>query len=88
MKKEKTTLNFKDKNSLTLPMFAGQTNELAITLLKKRLPQVFSCEFCEIFKNTFLHRLVIYPMSGNNAMLKIDFTDPRKGILGAIFFIY
>ena len=22
--------------------------------------------------------LVIYPMSGNNAMLKIDFTDPRK----------
>ena len=23
-------------------------------------------------------RLVIYPMSGNNAMLKIDFTDPRK----------
>ena len=23
------------------------------TLLKKRLTQVFSCEFCEIFKNTF-----------------------------------
>ena len=23
-------------------------------------------------------RLVIYPMSGNNATLKIDFTDPRK----------
>ena len=26
------------------------------TLLKKRLAQVFSCEFCEISKNTFLHR--------------------------------
>ena len=24
------------------------------------------------------HGLVIYPMSGNNATLKIDFTDPRK----------
>ena len=23
-------------------------------------------------------RLVIYPMSGNNVTLKIDFTDPRK----------
>ena len=26
------------------------------TLLKKRLTQVFSCEFCEISKNTSLHR--------------------------------
>ena len=25
-------------------------------LLKKRLAQVFSCEFCEIFKNTFFYR--------------------------------
>ena len=29
------------------------------------------------FSNVFF-RLVIYPMSGNNATLKIDFTDPRK----------
>ena len=26
------------------------------TLLKKRLAQVLSCEFCEIFKNTFSYR--------------------------------
>ena len=26
------------------------------TLLKKRLAQVFSCEFCEVAKNTFFHR--------------------------------
>ena len=26
------------------------------TLLKKTMAQVFSCEFCEIFKNTFLYR--------------------------------
>ena len=27
------------------------------TLLKKRLAQTFSCEFCEISKNTFFHRI-------------------------------
>ena len=27
------------------------------TLLKKRLPQVFCCEFCEISKNTFFYRI-------------------------------
>ena len=27
--------------------------ETHVTGLKKRLAQVFSCEFCEIFKNTF-----------------------------------
>ena len=26
------------------------------TLLKKALTQVFSCEFCEIFKNTFSYK--------------------------------
>ena len=26
------------------------------TLLKKRLAQIFSCDFCEIFKNTFFNR--------------------------------
>ena len=28
------------------------------TLLKKTLAQLFSCEFCEIFKNTFFHRIL------------------------------
>ena len=27
-----------------------------VTLLKKRLGQVFSCEFCEISKNIFCYR--------------------------------
>ena len=27
-----------------------------VTLLNKRLAQVFSYEFCEIYENTFLHR--------------------------------
>ena len=33
-------------------------------------------------------RLMIYPMSGNNATLKIHFTDPRKRNFVRIFFIY
>ena len=31
-------------------------NKVTATLLKNRLAQVFSCEFCEIFKNTFFYR--------------------------------
>ena len=30
--------------------------ERPATLLKKRLPQVFSCEFCKIPKNTFSYK--------------------------------
>ena len=33
------------------------------TLLKKRLAQVFSCEFCEISKNTFSYRTPPVPAS-------------------------
>ena len=34
---------------------------------KETLPQVFSCEFCEIFKNTFYHRkpLIVASVSGS-----------------------
>ena len=37
------------------------------TLLKKTLAQVFSCEFCEIFKNTFFtehHRATTFGLKG------------------------
>ena len=32
--------------------------------LKKTLAQVFSCEFCEIFKNTFFFRIRLVAASG------------------------
>ena len=36
------------------------------TLLKKEtLAQVFSCEFCKISKNTFLHRKLLVAASGD-----------------------
>ena len=35
------------------------------TLLKKDSTQVFSCEFCEIFKNTFFYRTHLVTASGD-----------------------
>ena len=42
------------KNDRTGPL---KNIALAYNLIKKEtLAQVFSCEFCEIFKNTFIHK--------------------------------
>ena len=35
---------------------------------QETLAQVFSCEFCEISKNTFLHRTPLVAASGQNAV--------------------
>ena len=35
--------------------------------VKETLAQVFSCEFCEISKNTFFYRTPLMATSGNNA---------------------
>ena len=40
------------------------------TLLKKTPAQVFSCEFCEIFKNTFLTELLRMPASNSTQVLR------------------
>ena len=39
------------------------------TLLKKRLPQVFTCELCEIFKNTYFNR---YPPVAASALYRLN----------------
>ena len=43
-----------------------------VALLKKTLAQVFSCEFCEIFTNTFLRRA-----------LQVAASDNSNGLLGS-----
>ena len=40
------------------------------TLLKKTPAQVFSCEFCEIFNNTFLTELLRMPASNSTKVLR------------------
>ena len=42
------------RQSLFFNKVAGCESVRHATLLKKRLVQVFSCQFCEIFKSTFL----------------------------------
>ena len=41
------------------------------TLLKKNLLQVFSCEFCEMFKNTCFHRLPVVAASKTNSTIRV-----------------
>ena len=43
-------------------LFFNKENFL-IKILKKTLAQVFSCEFCETFKNTFLHGIPLVETS-------------------------
>ena len=40
------------------------------TLLKETLAQVFSCEFCKVFKNTFFHRTPMVAACGYQLMSK------------------
>ena len=44
---------FTGKHLCQSRLFKKVTGLRPATLLKKRLAQAFSCEFCEIFKNTF-----------------------------------
>ena len=68
------------------------------TLLKKRLAQVFSCEFCEIFKNTFFYRTSPVAaservfFSGKSILTHfislISFYPPRKCEKTSVFYVF
>ena len=46
---------------------------------KETLAQVFSCEFCEIYKNTFFHRTPLVAASGSqNNVQRIICAEERK----------
>ena len=60
--------NFKiSENTCARASFS--TKLQARTLLKKRLPQVFAWEFCEIFKNTYFNR---YPPVVASALHRLN----------------
>ena len=42
-----------------------------VTLLKKTLAQVFFCEFCEIFKNTFFPKHLWATASGDRVKINV-----------------
>ena len=60
---------------MTLVWFEKRLRRLQL-YQKETLAQVFSCEFCEIFKNTFFERTpsVDQKMSKNN----VDFLNEQK----------
>ena len=51
----KTWLNLQELHLYQSLFFNEVSGLIPATLWKKRLAQVFFCEFCETFKNTFLH---------------------------------
>ena len=48
------------------------------TLLKKRLVQVFSCEFCDISKNTFYYRTPSVAACALSSLLQVNHTFSEK----------
>ena len=44
---------------------------MACNLKKETLAQVFTCQFCQISKNTFLHRADLVPASFVNILAEI-----------------
>ena len=60
-----------DKNSRQT--LANHRPEACNSIKKQTLEQVFSCEFCEIYKNTFYYRTPLVAASGiliNFAVMK------------------
>ena len=55
-----------------------------VTLLRKKtLAQVFSCEFCEIYKNTFYYRTPLAAASG--VLLKFSILKPFSNKVAGLF---
>ena len=57
----KISQNLQENTCARVPFFPETCNFIK----KETLAQVFSCEFCEISKNTFLHRTPLVAGSGN-----------------------
>ena len=55
----------------------------ATLLRKKTLTQVFSCEFCEIFKNTFYYRTPLVAASG--VLINFAILEPFSNKVAGLF---
>ena len=59
-------------------LFFNKVTVLACNFTKKEaLAQMFSCEFCEIFKNTFFYRKPLVAASAFNSLYKIRCEDEK-----------
>ena len=55
----------------------------ATLLRKKTLAQVFSCEFCEIYKNTFYYRTPLVAASG--VLINFAVLEPFSNKVAGLF---
>ena len=55
----------------------------ATLLRKKTLAQVFSCEFCEIYKNTFYYRTLLVAASG--VLINFAILEPFSNKVAGLF---
>ena len=55
----------------------------ATLLRKKTLVQVFSCEFCEIYKNTFYYRTTLVAASG--VLINFAILEPFSNKVAGLF---
>ena len=55
----------------------------ATLLRKKTLAQVFSCEFCEIYKNTFYYRTPLMAASG--VLINFEILEPFSNKVAGLF---
>ena len=55
----------------------------ATLLRKKTLAQVFSCEFCEIYKNNFYYRTPLVAASG--VLINFAITEPFSNKVAGLF---
>ena len=70
-----------DKNSRQT--LANHRPGPATLLRKKTLAQVFSCEFCEIYKNTFYYRTPLVAASG--VLINFAILEPFSNKVAGLF---
>ena len=75
---------------LSRKLFFKKVAGLACNCIKKEsLTQMFSCEFCEISKNTFFYRTPLVAASiGETTKNNISVTDPKTVIIVFIAWMY
>ena len=70
-----------DKNSRQT--FVNHRPEACIFIKKETLAQVFSCEFCEIYKNNFYYRTPLLAASG--VLINFVILEPFPNKVAGLF---
>ena len=70
-----------DKNSRQT--LANHRPEACNFIKKETLAQVFSCEFCEIYKNNFYHRTPLVAASG--VLINFAILEPFSNKVAGLF---